>query len=360
MIDDRNSLDAHRQAFTHYLRTGQRLTNEEWIARQERKFNPYHDERGRFTSPPGVTVSWGKNGNASHSRAPARSRNTSANAAAGSIDTAVANGQGGDRSSSTFSKTPPAELRSEFIRNATTEGGPSETYFELNKRQAGLNRLRQAAIANPEKNPDDAKKVKDDLDQLQGRLDAARARLDARQPEINAQTNEVLRAGLAAFDVGAGVLNVASGKGQVRDYLSVVGVIPVGAAVRRINGIVQLGGAQSVVKRLISAENLVGLEKNHIPSLASWKIAKIQIRPSRKPVLAMVKEHHEATPSWGNSRESSQFHEAVAKLLERGKLEEALEMEARGLEKKIKDASYDWGMEDLIKYTLDNFPHLKR
>lgn len=44
----------HRLVFTHYLRTGQRLTNAEWLADQERKFNPYHDERGRFTSPPGA------------------------------------------------------------------------------------------------------------------------------------------------------------------------------------------------------------------------------------------------------------------------------------------------------------------
>ena len=50
---------ADHLAWLHYLRTGQRLTTAEWLARQERKFNPYHDAQGRFTSPPGVTVSWG-------------------------------------------------------------------------------------------------------------------------------------------------------------------------------------------------------------------------------------------------------------------------------------------------------------
>lgn len=50
----------HQRAFDHYLRTGERLTDEEWLGRQEHKFNPYHDARGRFTSPPGVTVSYGR------------------------------------------------------------------------------------------------------------------------------------------------------------------------------------------------------------------------------------------------------------------------------------------------------------
>src|ERR1700741_3245044 len=52
----------HRMAFAHYLRTGERLTSDEWLLSRERKFNPYHDERGRFTSPPGTTVSYGRHG----------------------------------------------------------------------------------------------------------------------------------------------------------------------------------------------------------------------------------------------------------------------------------------------------------
>ena len=41
-------------AFEHYLRTGEHLTPGEWLARCERKFNPYHDPaNGRFTSAPG-------------------------------------------------------------------------------------------------------------------------------------------------------------------------------------------------------------------------------------------------------------------------------------------------------------------
>lgn len=50
---------ANRAAFDHYLRTGERMTSEEWLARQEAKFNPYHDELGRFTFATGATTSRG-------------------------------------------------------------------------------------------------------------------------------------------------------------------------------------------------------------------------------------------------------------------------------------------------------------
>jgi hypothetical protein len=45
---------ADRLAFEHYLRTGQRLSVAEWRDRHERKFNPYHDDLGRFTFAPGT------------------------------------------------------------------------------------------------------------------------------------------------------------------------------------------------------------------------------------------------------------------------------------------------------------------
>jgi len=43
----------YRTAFDHYLRTGRLVTMGEGLAGYERKFNPYHDERGRFTFAPG-------------------------------------------------------------------------------------------------------------------------------------------------------------------------------------------------------------------------------------------------------------------------------------------------------------------
>jgi predicted chitinase len=49
---EEKSLD--RQAFEHFLRTGEKLTSREWRNQVGRKFNPYHDpENGRFTFAPG-------------------------------------------------------------------------------------------------------------------------------------------------------------------------------------------------------------------------------------------------------------------------------------------------------------------
>lgn len=49
-----NLKSPERSAFEHYLRYGEALTPEEWSLRFERKFNPNHDERGRFTFATGA------------------------------------------------------------------------------------------------------------------------------------------------------------------------------------------------------------------------------------------------------------------------------------------------------------------
>ena len=46
-------------AKSYYLRTGIQLEPERFHEELERKYNPYHDEDGKFTSSPGVTQSWG-------------------------------------------------------------------------------------------------------------------------------------------------------------------------------------------------------------------------------------------------------------------------------------------------------------
>ena len=46
--------NARVPAFDHYLRTGEWLSEPEWLSREELKFNPYHDpDDGRFTFAPG-------------------------------------------------------------------------------------------------------------------------------------------------------------------------------------------------------------------------------------------------------------------------------------------------------------------
>jgi hypothetical protein len=53
---------ADRATFDHYLRTGERFTGDEWVDRLEAKFNPYHDELGRFTTALGAVGPQGEAG----------------------------------------------------------------------------------------------------------------------------------------------------------------------------------------------------------------------------------------------------------------------------------------------------------
>ena len=56
MSDGSASKSRELERFGYYLRYGIKLSDED----AECKFNPYHDEIGRFTSPPGTTVSYGR------------------------------------------------------------------------------------------------------------------------------------------------------------------------------------------------------------------------------------------------------------------------------------------------------------
>lgn len=105
-MSNSNSTDletASRAAFNHYLRTGNRYTGKEWLAGPEAKFNPYHDELGRFTSPPGVTVSYGNRpGRATGSLPRSRQRAPSASPTNPNNNPVTANGAA-RRSSTTAS-----------------------------------------------------------------------------------------------------------------------------------------------------------------------------------------------------------------------------------------------------------------
>ena len=341
----------HRSAFEHYLRTGQRLTNNEWLVAQERKFNPYHDARGRFTSPPGVVVSWGKHAPGAGGQG---GKVGSVRTARHSPPSSAARGPEGEgRSTPANDAVAASTLRSEFVRNATIQAGRAETYFDLNERQRGLDRLRRAAGSRP------SALVKADLDEIQRRLDADGARLDARRPAIDAQTIELARAGLAPIDIAAGAINVAAGNGKVRDYLSVAGAFPFGAIIRRTGGIIQIGGAQSVVKRLIKAEGISGVELHHVPSRKSMELAGIVIPPSKAPVIAKLAQDHRLTKSWGRANTSKAFRAEVAERLARGDVEGALRMEFGDIEQ-IKNGVYGHGLENLARYIHDDLKKFKR
>lgn len=122
-------------AFDHYLRTGERLTSKEWSARYERKFNPYHDEVGRFTSPPGVTVSYGAQRTRSADQSPTVVRPTSRQAA----------DLGAGRSS-----TPKPTKRPAPPREAPTGNSRAIAAVRSGTRQANDEHSQRRSIPRPE------------------------------------------------------------------------------------------------------------------------------------------------------------------------------------------------------------------
>lgn len=173
---------------------------------------------------PAQTVSWGKAGQPGSGREAAAGMGRRAHASPASRGT-LPRPKRQDTSTPLERSATASTLRSEFVRNSTVQAGHAETYFELNKRQAGLDRLREAAGPNP------SPPIKADLDEIQKRFDADRVRLDARKPLINAQTAELVRTALPPFDFAAGAINVGTGDGKIRDYLSIAGALPVGAII---------------------------------------------------------------------------------------------------------------------------------
>ncbi len=239
---------AERFAFEHYLRTGQRLTTAQWLAREERKFNPYHDEIGRFTSPPGVTISWGNNVPA-HSRTAMRQRTAGAvsRATVGTRPTEAAATSGAARQTvPAGTSDSPSGFRSNYVRDAVADHtAHADSYFELNKRQRYLDELRRGA------GPDPSPAVRADLDDFQRRLDADRVRLAGFQKIADKEINELLRTGSAPYDIAVGTAKVVTGQGELRDYLSMAGAIPLVGAVGKAGkfgavGVGHAGSAQTI------------------------------------------------------------------------------------------------------------------
>ena len=333
----------HRLAFGHYLRTGERLTNSEWLVRNERKFNPYHDERGRFTSPPGVTVSWGKYGPPDERQRTTRSRGDTR---LGAGKTSPKNDADVSDQSAAKPSEAPNGFRSELVRNVVSpQTSHADTYFELNKRQASLDRLRQQAGPNPEP------VVKSDLEAFQRRLDADRARLDAQSRIADQNLSEILRAGLAPIDVAAGAINIASGEGELRDYLSVSAAVPIGGVVgnlgRRaaaaprsvVNGITQFGGSYSTVRKLR------GYHAHHIPAHGASSISR-----GRGPSIAMLPEDHIRTASHGNRPAANIFRKKQEDLIKKGDFRAAQQMDIDDIRSKFGD-KYDDAIEQALEYT---------
>jgi Bacterial toxin 50 len=208
--------------FEYWLRTGIVVTFEPEPEGGERKFNPYHDEIGRFTSPPGAIVSYGNSRAAASLPASQTDRNHRRSRAGSGSRTPIL--------STAASANSPSGFRSEFVRNAVSPTtSNADSYFELRKRQAYLDHLRREAGPNP------APAVREDLDDFQRRLDTNRNLLDQRAKIADRETLEFLRAGLSPVNVAAGARNIATGEGELRDYLAVAGAVPIAGAVSKLS-----------------------------------------------------------------------------------------------------------------------------
>lgn len=345
----------HRLVFDHYLRTGEQLTEQEWLARQQSKFNPYHDELGRFSSPPGVTVSWGNSGGPRAPQANGQRRNTKSGRSPATPGTSKPTGSTRQASgpAAPGSATSAGQFRSDFVRNAVSpQSSHAETYFELNKRQAYLNQLRSDA------GPSADAVVKADLDDFQRRLDSDRQRLNARAGKINAETAEILRAGLAPVDVGIGAINIASGNGEVRDYFAVAGAIPLGATIKNLKWLTKLPRATVTIEG--ATREIVQLGGPHwkvrlLPKYHSHHMPSKGISPLREgegPAIAILPKDHKATLSFGNGPDAIAHRLAQAELIAKGDFRGAQQLDIDEILTKF-PGRYDGAIEQMLKHMRD-------
>lgn len=320
LLPESKSVD--RLAFEHYLRTGERLTSRQWRARHEQKFNPYHDQRGRFTTANGATSPvWHPDVAAPSGKPealalrPAGVRRDVGN----KPDLSVARTTPG-RASDPSPDSGANGFRSNFIRDRVeSQTSNADSYFELNKRQAQLDLLRREAGPNPHP------AVRADLDDFQRRLDANRSDLDARSKVADRAITELLRAGLAPVDIAVGAANIATGNAELRDYLSVGAVIPFAGVVSKVGGLtgrakvrpavvepqikpaVQLGGPYKVVRKLR------GYHAHHLIADSISPIPK-----GEGATIAMLPEHHVNTGSYGRSADAAHFRSLQKERMDMG------------------------------------------
>lgn len=351
-LNERKSID--RLVFEHYLRTGEQLTHRHWRARHERKFNPYHDAIGRFSTASNATTAGIRAVPPALPKAPSAPRTLRGGQQPGKQG--ISTSTDGSRESAIGPKqnvrAASNGFRSSFVLDRIeTQTSNADSYFELNKRQAQLDRLRQDAGPSPHPT------VKADLDEFQRRLDANRGLLNERYKVAEREVTEIVRAGLAPIDIAAGATNIASGAGELRDFLAVAGAIPIGAAAGKIGGllgrttraagtaqpaaeaIVQLGGAHKVVRRL------KGHHSHHMPADSIS-----HVRRSEGPSIAMTAVDHEKTASYGNWAVAKRYREAQERLIKEGRFSDAQNMDIADV-RKLFGSKYDDAIEQMLQYT---------
>lgn len=349
------SKSLHQEVFSHYLRTGERLTNAEWLARHERKFNPYHDEIGRFTSAPGVTVSYGKRGGPTPAdrrslggREDSSTRpNTRRNERPKVGKTPEADGDETSKNAQA-----PNEAVSATIQAAWKPAAPIASHFDLKRRQKYLDALRRKA------GPNASELEKAAFEETQRRLDAARARLSEGDRIADREIVKIARTALPPIDTGLSAISILSGEGDLGDALTVASSVPIvgaagkfgkfvlpGRVVTEVSGgvsreIVQLGGPYWKVRRAKPK----GYQPHHIPADSVNGLGY-----GEGPTIAMLKEDHLRTASHGHMPGSKTYLEKQQKLIREGKFREAVEMDIADIRARF-PKRYDDEIEQILKY----------
>lgn len=313
------------RVFVHWMRTGIMADAEVLIDLVERKFNHNHDERGRFTFATGTTASFG---NAPTSRSAARSARTAPARRTGESAPA--------RTSSSLNG-----FRSTLVQDSVSPTtSNADSYFELNRRQAHLNSLRRKAGPSPDP------ATLTDLDDFQRRLNANRRLLDERSHVADQQVNEIMRAGLAPVDVGIGAFNIATGSGDLGDYLAVVGAIPIAGSLGKIGKfgkvseeVVQLGGAHRTVRKLR------GYHSHH---LVAKKVSPLS--EGEGPAIAMLPAHHRKTASFGRGPQPEAYRMKQAEHIAKGDFQSALQMDIDDIRRKFGNL-YDDAIDQALLYS---------
>lgn len=89
-------------------------------------------------------------------------------------------------------------------------------------------------------------------------------------------------------------------------------------------------------------------EKHHMPA---WEAMEntTKIEYGDCPAIAMEKDDHKQTASWGNSLEAREYRAEQARLIKEGKIEEAMQMDIDDIHDKFGD-KYDEGIQEMKDY----------
>jgi hypothetical protein len=105
------------------------------------------------------------------------------------------------------------------------------------------------------------------------------------------------------------------------------------------SGARKLGGAYNEIR------GLSGYEAHHIPANSISPIAR-----GEGPAIAMEQADHQATASWGNSKEAQAYRQQQADLIAQGKFSEAQQMDINDIQQKFGN-KYDDAIQQMLDYT---------